>query len=627
MCGICGIINFDHFPVQESILNEMNNSISHRGPDDHGIYIYKNSGIAHRRLSIIDLGSGHQPIANEDNTIWLVFNGEIYNYRSLREYLLQKGHQFRTDTDTEVIIHLYEELGCGCIEKLEGMFAFAILDQQKEKLLLARDRMGQKPLFYTLQNNVFVFASELQAIVKHPKINKEINFQGVHDFLTLQYIPAPNTIYKNISKLMPSSYLELELHKTDYKTHKYYQCSFKNKLDISYEDAKVKLRELTTEAVKKRLMSDVPLGSFLSGGIDSTIVTGLMAEITDNSVKTFTIGFGNSRYDERNYAKETALKFQTDHNVKIVNPNDFSIVEKLIKNYGEPYADSSMLPTFLLSKFAGEKVTVALSGDGADELFAGYYRYLAFKYSTKADIIPISIRKLLYKTASTLLSKGTDERKIVSKIHRILRMAATPSGKRYLDIISRTDETQKLSIYGKHIEKQELSDTQKYFDRINSKLTAENSVEKLMELDMHTYLPYDILTKIDIASMSNSLELRSPFMDHKLIEFVNSLPLEYKLKGNRRKRILVDTFSDIIPNNLQHRNKMGFGVPIASWLRNDWKKHSNELLLGGNGIKNGYFSKEVLSKILSQHQDNQTDNSYLIWSLMIFELWYNQFMK
>ena len=627
MCGICGTINFDNSSVQKKLLNEMNNSISHRGPDDHGIYIYKNSGIAHRRLSIIDLGSGHQPIANEDNTIWLVFNGEIYNYRSLREYLLQKGHQFRSATDSEVIIHLYEEFGNGCIEKLEGMFAFAILDQQKEKLLLARDRMGQKPLYYTLQNNVFVFASELQAIVKHPKINKEINFQGVHDFLTLQYIPAPNTIYKNINKLMPSSYLELELHKTDYKTHKYYQCSFKNKLDISYEDAKIKLRELTTEAVKKRLMSDVPLGSFLSGGIDSTIITGLMSEITDNPVKTFTIGFENSRYDERNYAKETALKFQTDHNVKIVNPNDFSIVEKLIKNYGEPYADSSMLPTFLLSEFAGEKVTVALSGDGADELFAGYYRYLAFKYSTKADIIPISIRKLLHKTACTLLSKGTDERKIVSKIHRISRMAATPNGKRYLDIISRTDETQKLSLYGKYIEKQELSDTQKYFDRINSKLTAENPVEKLMELDMHTYLPYDILTKIDIASMSNSLELRSPFMDHKLIEFVNSLPLEYKLKGNRRKRILVDTFSDIIPNNLQHRNKMGFGVPIASWLRSDWKKHSNELLLDGNGIKNGYFSKEALSIILSQHQNNQTDNSYLIWSLMIFELWYNQFMK
>jgi asparagine synthase (glutamine-hydrolysing) len=627
MCGICGTINFNGKPVKKNKLEEINNLISHRGPDDNGIYLYKNSGIAHRRLSIIDLNSGQQPLTNENNSIWITFNGEIYNYPSLKKNLLQKGHIFRTNTDTEVIIHLYEEFGNNFVSKLEGMFAFAILDQQKEKLILVRDRMGQKPLYYTLQNDVFVFASELQAIVKHPEINKEINPQSLHDFLTLQYIPAPNTIYKKINKLLPASILEINLNEKKFNIKTYWHCAFNKKLDISYEDAKSKLKDLMIEATKKRLMADVPLGTFLSGGIDSTIITGIISEITDSPVKTFTIGFEDSKYDERNYAAEAAGRFNTDHNIKIVNPKDFSILESLIKNYGEPYADSSMLPTFFLSKFARKKVTVALTGDGADELFAGYYRYLAYKYSTFLDILPITIRKFIQQTANILLPEKTEEKNFTSKIHRILKMVSSSKNKRYLNTISRTNEREKLSLYGNHIKNINLNPTQNYFNNIAGNLTAENSIEKLMELDMQTYLPYDILTKIDIASMSNSLELRSPFMDHKLIEFVNSLPLKYKQSFSDRKKILKDSFSDIIPDNLRNRKKMGFGVPISSWLKNEWKNKSNELILDGNGIKNGYFSKKDLSTILLQHQNNKTDNSYLIWSLMIFELWYNQFMR
>jgi asparagine synthase (glutamine-hydrolysing) len=625
MCGICGTINFNGSPVHKNILEQMNNSISHRGPDDSGIHIYKNTGIAHRRLSIIDLSSGHQPLSNEDGTIWITFNGEIYNYKQLRRYLDKKGHIFKTDTDTEVIVHLYEEFGKESVAMLEGMFAYAILDQRKNKLIIYRDRLGQKPLCYTFQNNSFVFGSELQAITLNPNVEKEINFQSLHDYLTLQYIPAPNTIYNKINKLTPATYLEININNYDEKEiHTYWKCDFERKIDISYNDAKVKLRHMLKKSVEKRLMSDVPLGSFLSGGIDSSIITGLMSEISDSPVKTFTIGFNNSNYDERNFAAIAADKYGTDHNVKIVNTQNFSIIEKLVKNYGEPYADASMLPTYLLSKFAGEKVTVALSGDGADEFFAGYYRYLVFKHSLATDTIPQSLRNNIYNFSQNFINIGKDERTFAGKARRILKMSASDRNERYLEILSRTPETLKNSIYGKNIHYLDLKKTQNFFNSISHKLTAENPVEKLMETDIYSYLPYDILSKIDIASMASSLELRSPFMDHKLIEFVNSLPLKYKQGFKTRKKILADTFSDMIPKELQTRNKMGFGVPISSWLKDDWKRISTELILDGNGIKNGYFSEVKLAEILKLHQNNQADYSYLIWSLMIFELWYAQ---
>ena len=628
MCGICGTINFNKLPVKKTILEQMNNAIIHRGPDDSGIHIFKNTGIAHRRLSIIDLTTGCQPLSNENSSVWITFNGEIYNYKQLRNYLFKKGHIFRTNSDTEVIVHLYEEFGKDSVAMLEGMFAYAILDQSKNKLFLYRDRFGQKPLFYTFQDNFFAFASELQAITAHSNIKKEMNFQSLHDYLTLQYVPAPNTIYKNINKLQPATYLEIDVNaETEHRSHTYWKCNFKRKLDISYNDAKDKLRYMLKNSVSKRLMSDVPLGAFLSGGIDSTIITGLMSEMSDTPVKTFTIGFNNTKYDERNYASITTKKFKTDHNVKIVNPQDFSIVEKLIKNYGEPYADASMLPTYLLSKFAREKVTVALSGDGADEFFAGYYRYLVYRHSLTGDAIPQTLRNNLYKFSQKYISFGNDERSFTGKTKRILKMSASEEDERYLEIISRIPETLKNSIYGKEINYLDLKRTQSYFDSISHKLSAVNPVEKLMETDIYSYLPNDILTKIDIASMANSLELRSPFMDHKLVDYVNSLPIQFKQGFKTRKKILTDTFSDIIPKEVHSRNKMGFGVPISSWLRNDWKKQSTELILDGFGIKNGYFSAVKLEEILKHHQNNQRDYSYFIWSLLIFELWYAQFMK
>ncbi|MCF7791319.1 MAG: asparagine synthase (glutamine-hydrolyzing) [Victivallales bacterium] len=622
MCGICGIINFDNSHTEKELLERMNNTIHHRGPDDSGSYLYQNIGIAHRRLSIIDLSSGHQPITNEDSTLWIVFNGEIYNYTELRSNLILKGHIFKTNTDTEVIIHLYEELGPECLSELQGMFALAVLDKRKNELFLARDRMGQKPLYYALHNNTFVFASELQAVVEHPKILKEINFTGLHDYLTLQYIPAPNTIYKNIFKLLPANYMLIKTSSRELKLSNYWKCEFKNKISISYEDAKAEVRNLTEQAVEKRLMSDVPLGVFLSGGIDSSIVAGLASKKLNNPLKTFTIGFSNSKYDERSYAGLAAEYFKTEHYEKKVDPADFSIVESLVNNYGEPYADSSMLPTFLLSKFAGEKITVALSGDGADEVFAGYYRYLVYLHSLKFDFIPPFLRKKLARLLSGIIPTTPDERSFKGKFNRILKMWAEPRNHRYLQMISRVTESTKHSVLNRR-----NRTTQKYFEELCSEFTAENPVEKLMELDINTYLPNDILPKIDIASMANSIELRSPFLDHKLIEFINSLPFEYKIKHSKRKRILVDAFSDLIPELLVNRKKMGFGVPVASWLRNEWSSLSEDLILSGSGIKDCGFSSVELEKILKQHRNKTEDHSYLIWSLMIFELWYNRFMK
>ncbi len=627
MCGISGIINLNNAPVSEKILSDMNSSQIHRGPNEGYLKIFGNVGFAHRRLSIIDLDNGKQPMSNEDENIWLTFNGEIYNHVELRKRLLKRGHIFKTSSDSEVILHLYEEYGRNCIKDLEGMFAFAVYDRNKQIIFIARDRLGQKPLHYYKNNDIFIFSSELQALIKHSNVDRTVNKQAVHDYLTLQYIPQPHTIYKNVFKLPPASFLELNIQKKEFKISKYWQCDYKKKSSLSYDDAKHELRFLLEKSVNKRLMSDVPLGAFLSGGVDSTIISGLMSKLTKEPVKTFTIGFNEDKYDERKYAKIASERFKTDHYEKIVDPSDFSIVKKLVKNYGEPYSDASMLPTYLLSKFAREKVTVALSGDGADELFAGYYRYMAYKHAGLGDMIPKAIRKCLYKTTDFLLPPKTEERTTIGKIRRLAEVIASSKDKRYLSIIDRCGESLKTSLYGSKMKDFTPNPTQKYMQALYSSATALNSVETIMEADLHSYLPGDILTKIDIASMANSLELRSPFMDHEVVSFAASLPLKYKQGFKSRKKILLDSCSDIIPKELLHRPKMGFGVPIARWLRNEWKEISTDILLNGKSIKDGFFDQQSVSDILIKHQSMQADNSYIIWALIIFELWYEDFFE
>jgi asparagine synthase (glutamine-hydrolysing) len=627
MCGISGIINICGKPADPAILKKMNNTLRHRGPDGEGIKIIGNVGLAHKRLSIIDINSGSQPLSNEDDNIWITYNGEIYNHAVLKESLIKKGHIFKTACDTEIIIHLYEEYGIECLNLLDGMFAFALYDISNKKLFLARDRMGQKPLNYYFKNRLFLFSSELQAIIKHPNAEKIINQQSFHDYLTLQYIPAPNTIYKNIHKLPPAHYLELNLNKSTINLKKYWQYSFNNKLDISYEEATEKLKFLLEESVSKRLMSDVPLGTFLSGGIDSCIITSIASGIKRTPIESFTIGFENNKFDERKYAKTASQKYNTIHHELLVDPSDFDILDKLVTHYGEPYADASMIPTYYLSQFAGRNITVALSGDGADELFAGYYRYLVFRNLSYCDRIPTNIRKFIHYCTNKITDQGANERTFLGKLNRITSALASDENSRYLNMLTRCTDTQKHNIYGEKILDDKLIQTDRLLSKIINESTATSNIEKIIDLDLQTYLNGDILTKVDIASMANSLEIRSPFMDHKIVEFATSLPLDYKQKFNSRKYILKNAFKNDIPSCLLNRKKMGFGVPISNWLRTNWKKQSTDLLMNGNSIKAGYLKRSSVANLLWEHQNCKKDHSYLIWSLIIFEIWYTKFIS
>ena len=628
MCGICGIINIDQKLINHDVLNSMTNTLFHRGPNGKSIKTFDNIGLGHRRLSIIDISRGSQPLSNEAGDIWITFNGEIYNYKELKIELLKKGHAFKTDSDTEVIVHLYEEYESNCVNKLEGMFAFAIYNKRKNILFLARDRMGKKPLFYYQNPSLFTFASELQSLVKHPEVKREINNQAIHDYLSLNYIPTPSTIYKNVYKLEPAHYLELKTDTGDMFIKKYWQCQFEPKINISYNDAQYQLKSLLKEAVSKRLMSEVPLGAFLSGGTDSSIITSIISKILGRgNLNTFTIGFDDKDFDERAYAEMSAKHFGTKHHVKTVYPADFSIVDDLVGNFGEPFADASMIPTFQVSKFAKEKITVALSGDGGDEIFGGYYRYLLCRYALITDCIPLKLKTLLINVIKRCFNFNFgDERNLSGKLNRICQLITTSKPERYLNIMDRCGENLKRKIYGEALLSQPFTPTLNLMEEISYILTAGNKTEKLMETDMLSYLPCDILTKVDIASMANSLEIRSPFLDHKLVEFCASLPFRFKQTLFSGKKILKDAFAEDLPREILKRKKMGFGVPVGRWLRNEWKEQCKDLLLDSYAVKNGFFNSEKISELIEEHNSCKSDQSYTLWALMIFELWYRQFM-
>jgi asparagine synthase (glutamine-hydrolysing) len=628
MCGICGAVNFNNMPINRQILETANNRMLSRGPDDSGIKLFGNVGLAHRRLSIIDLSSGHQPLSNEDESIWITFNGEIYNYKELRQELIRLGHRFKTNSDTEVIVHLYETFGCECIKKLDGMFAFGVYDKNKNRLFLARDRLGKKPLVYSRAKNSFIFASELRALSAFPAFEKKINPQAVHDFLSYTHIPAPATIYKDVFKLLPGHYLDLDVSTGEIAINSYWCAAYSIKSEISFDDAKSELRRLLEKAVEKRLMSEVPLGCFVSGGLDSAVVTSLLSKALQGDLNTFTIGFDDPQYDERHYARTVADYFKTRHNVKKVTPCDFSVLEKIVGNFGEPFADASMMPAYQLSEFAREKITVALSGDGGDEFFGGYYRYSVSRYADYAGAIPKSLRNSLSSAAMKLLSKSSDERRFSGKAKRMLSMIGKDGIHRYFDMLNKADDKIKQKLYGEAV-KEHLSHLQppvSRLEKVYGLLTAKDPVERLMELDIYTYLPNDILTKVDIASMACSLEVRCPLLDYDVIDFVSKLPIGFKNTLTARKKLLIETFRDSLPKNICARRKMGFGVPVGRWIKNEWKEKTKELLLDSRLAESQVFKGEELRRILSDHIDNRKDYSYLLFSLIVMELWHRRFI-
>lgn len=627
MCGIAGVVNFDQQPVARDLLDRMNAAQLHRGPDDGGILLDANVGLAHRRLSIIDLSAaGHQPMDNEDGSITIIFNGEIYNSPALRRDLEQSGHIFKTHTDTEVILHLYEELGEKVGTMLNGMFAFAIYDRRRRRLLLVRDRLGKKPLLYFIDHERMAFASEMAALQEHPQLPRQLNLQALSDYFSLLYIPSPQTIYNGVHKLPPGCYLDIDCYSGNFRLEPYWQIDYRRKTELKFADAQLRLRELLTDAVKIRLLADVPLGAFLSGGIDSTVIAGLMSAVSGAPVQTFTVGFAETRYDEREFARAAVTHLNARggqplvHHEKMVDPDDFDTLVMLARHYGEPFADASMLPTCLLSRFTREQVTVALSGDGADELFAGYNRYLLMRLLRNADLTPAWLRHVTARSLARLLPPKLDERSRVGKLHRLLDIVAARNNHRYLQIIDRFGEDLKHRLCGDAFPASGLAPTQDYFDNLLETATAADPVEKIMETDLHSYLVGDILCKVDIAAMANSLEVRNPFLDYRVVEFAASLPLSYKQSGRRRKHILVETFQELLPPPLSRRGKLGFGVPLAAWFRGGWHERLQERLLDGEAVKLQLLRRAETEKIIAQHYAGKQDYSYPLFTLLMLEL-------
>jgi len=626
MCGIVGIAQTNSELVDRNLLARMNAAIVHRGPDQDGFFLDGNIGLAMRRLSIIDISCGQQPIFNESRSKAIVFNGEIYNFQELRANLEKRGHKFYTNSDTEVIIHLYDEYGIDCVSHLRGMFAFAIWDKQEKSLFIARDRVGKKPLLYSYQpNGDLIFGSEFQALLKHPSISREVDFTAIHHYLSFLCVPAPYTAYRQIRKLEPAHWL---LWKNgEIKTERYWQPNFNKKIKISSKDAETETLRHLREAVKLRLVSEVPLGAFLSGGVDSSIVAALMAEQSAGPVKTFSIGFEEQDFSELKYAKRVAEHIGAEHHEFIVKPNALEILPTLVEHYGEPYADSSAIPTYYVARETRKHVTVALNGDGGDESFAGYERYAAMRLAEKYHRLPRFLRKSLIEKFVGLVPTSELHRSRTRDLKRFLQVASLSKTERYLYWASVFSTNAKSEMYSAEFNRQVSSESSiGFFEPWFARANGAGMADAAMLTDQMTYLPNDLLVKVDIASMAVSLEARSPLLDHKVIEFAASLPENLKLQGTETKSLLKKVAATLVPKEVVYRRKMGFGVPIASWFRGELKGFVREVLLTEQSLKRGLFNPKIVTRLVNEHIEGKRDNAHQLWTLLMLELWFQRFI-
>lgn len=613
MCGICGIVSSENsYLVQEKLLGAMCDVISHRGPDEEGYYINNAIGLGMRRLKIIDLSTGSQPIFNEDRSIVVVFNGEIYNFLELRNSLTKKGHTFSSNSDTEVIVHLYEDNGDSFVEHLNGMFGIALWDKKRKKLILARDRMGEKPLYYTKKEDILVFGSELKSILCFPNLNPEINNEAVYHYFTFNYIPTPLTIYKNINKLAPGEYLTFKDNKITIK--KYWSLTPAKQIEIKDEkEVAEELQRQLVRSIKMRLISDVPLGAFLSGGIDSSIMVALMSQISNGPVKTFSIGLENDTRSELPFARQVAKRYATEHHELIANPNAVDLIDKVLWHFDEPFADSSALPTFLVSQLTRQHVTVAISGDGGDELFGGYERYQRILARTSTNKTPKGIRHLLSNTIGAALPFGTKGKAFMQSLQ-------------YSDydfFTIGTSEELKGQLFSKDFLYSISSITSK--DIANTAFLPNRSLlKKCINFDMKYYLPDDILVKVDRMSMAASLETRAPFLDHNVVEFASSIPDNLKIKENITKYILKNTFRHLLPEAIFTRGKSGFSIPLEDWFRKELKEMLQTNLSTRKLKETGVLSPHFVKTILNQHFSGKRNHKRLIWMILIFQLWHEQ---
>ncbi|HZJ45488.1 MAG TPA: asparagine synthase (glutamine-hydrolyzing) [Pyrinomonadaceae bacterium] len=623
MCGIAGFVESKNRVAPEeasAILDRMCRVIAHRGPDDQGT-MHTSEGVhfGMRRLSIIDLAGGHQPISNEDGQVSIVFNGEIYNYRELYPELQKRGHHFKTHSDTEAIVHAYEEFGVDCLLPLRGMFAFAIWDANKKRLFIARDRVGKKPLYYTLtDDSTLIFGSELKSLLQHPKTRRVINPEAVDAYLTCGYVPDPLTILQSVHKLPPGHFLTFENGRIDVRAYWDFQYGQPEaQTPLKEEDYLDELRSLLAESVKLRLIADVPLGAFLSGGIDSSSVVGLMSQQMSQPVKTFSIGFKEDSYNELKYARVAAKHFQTDHHEFVVTPDLCEIVDELAWFLDEPFADSSAIPTYMVSKMARQFVTVVLSGDGGDELFGGYTRYVIDRQRSTFGQLPRFLRRGVMAPLSKQLPHGARGRNFLHNI------ALDPLD-RYLDSISIFTELNKPRLYTNEFVGQLGSENnvlQSWRTYAGNVRTGQD-LDKMLYVDSKTYLPGDILTKVDRMSMANSLEARVPLLDHKLIEFVNRIPAGLKLKGLETKYIFKKAIESFVPGEILHRPKQGFGVPVQEWINRQLRGKIRETLTEKRTIERGYINRQYVELLLDEHERARRDHSTQLWTLFMLELWH-----
>jgi asparagine synthase (glutamine-hydrolysing) len=633
MCGICGSVwNCSNKAIALPILKKMTDVLYHRGPDDGGV-LYKQMdnisvALGHRRLSILDISYlGHQPMFNEDETIAIVFNGEIYNFLELRQNLIQKGHQFRSHTDTEVLIHLYEERGESMFEYIHGMFAMAIWDSKHEKLLLGRDRLGKKPLLYFKESGRFLFASELKSLLQVPEVSRTIDPVALDEYFTYQYIPHPRTIFQGIMKLLPGHFAVLQ---NDQLTiSQYWKQDFNEEEKMSYEDCVSRLDFILNNAIKIRMQSDVPLGVFLSGGIDSTIVTGLLQKHSTQKINTFSIGFYEKKYDESTSARIVAEYWGTNHREFFITPDIIDTLPKILEYFDEPFGDSSIVPLWYLCREARQYVTVVLSGDGGDELFAGYERYKAIKIASYFDSFPYIIRQKVANLFLRFIPESTQQGSFLRAIKRLLEVISNDGAKRYLTLVG-LNQYKLFQIYTNDFIQKLSQDSLSFLQKATDQFVKRDTVSTASFVDIQTYLPCDGLVKTDMTTMAHSLECRSPLLDQNLLDLISKMPIQYKLRMTKRgligKWILRNTFHNLIPQEINLQKKKGFTVPLATWFRGSLKNYLIDVLLNSNSlsIQNGYFQRSSIEQIIKDHIENRCNNDWLLWSLLIFELWYQR---
>lgn len=649
MCGITGFYNLDNTPVDWQLLVSMTRTLSHRGPDEEGYYINGSSGetlvsrvnkiptyrhkeakrqlgdigLGHRRLSIIDLAGGQQPLSNEDGTVWITFNGEIYNFLELKQQLEERGHIFRTHSDTETIVHAYEEWGEEAIRKFRGMFAFALWDEERRRFIFGRDRLGKKPLYYYVDDKRLIFASEIKAILVHPEIRSDLDFTALSDYMTLTYIPCPKTIFQQIRKLPAAHYAVFE--NGSMKTHSYWDLNFLPDYHLSDRQIEEGIWESLQESTRIRMISEVPIGAFLSGGVDSSAVVAAMARSSSKPVVTNSIAFSHENYDESSYARMVAAQYATVHNEFAVSPEAISVIELLSWHYDEPFADSSSVPTYYVSKTARKNVTVALSGDGGDENFAGYSRY-AFdaRENRIRNLVPpafqhsfFSLLRDLYPNPNPLNTRLRGK----AFIHNVARDPIEA----YLFTVSTIPDDSKPEFLNPEIHRQIAGyRTLDFFRKIYEGAPAEDHLSRLQYLDIKTYLCDDILTKVDRASMAVSLEVRCPLLDHHFMEFAARIPKQKKLAAGKGKVAFKKALEKTLPKELLYRRKMGFAVPVREWFRNEIREYAGPIILNGPATQD-YLNRETVKKAWDEHQSGARDYSPRLWMIMMLNLWAKRF--